>query len=131
MILILILLTLFLFALVLFSNWCMDSLAHKKVKEGNWLDNLDIYLTNAWFSCNEEKYWWIPAAFCDAWHFFKMFMVGGIIAIASLFLAFLVCFAGKSVVWVEFWKQAGLWFVALSVVWNFIWWIIYDKRYKT
>jgi len=51
----------------------------------------------------------IPQAFLDGWHFWKMILVGAIMFLVSANI---------------------LQFSIFSVVWNLVWWLIYDINYK-
>ena len=118
-----------LFILGFFSNWAMDSISHKLSQVPKWLYNWNGILIDSWFGMNKHRFWWIPSALCDAWHFWKTFLVGSFIGLASLLLAHLICFELRTMV--PFWNNAGFIFVTLSVIWNVGWYVFYDLRYKT
>ena len=127
----LIIATFLLFVLCWFSCWCMDSVSFRWGQSPKWLRWIDRKLSFSWFGEHKERYWWIPEAFCDAWHWFKMILAGSIIALTSALITFLVVIGDHVTSWGAIWTQFGLWFIALSVVWNFLWYVFYDRRYKT
>lgn len=100
---------LILFSILLFCIWAMDSLKFKHAASPLWLQKFDFWLQTNWFA--RKKYFLgvrLPAALQDGWHFFKMIMLGAIFIYIS---------------------PNFYWFVAYSVIWNVVWYFIFDHYY--
>lgn len=129
------------FFVVLFANWSMDSIKHRYQQSiyfrWHWLRETRFFgyrefwkhdraARNRRFKNDDpamgrKKLFGVtlPQTIFDGWHFWKTIMVGGIVYITSVGLALTV-----GMHW-------AFWFVVLSVLWNGVWWVIYDLNYRT
>ncbi len=121
----------FLTAIILFCSWAMDSVKFRLTQAPEWLKNFNDRLYYGWFSLNKDHYKIIPSAFCDAWHFFKMILVGAVLLMASMGIYLQLLYMGQVTSAGEMLRGALILFVVLSMAWNVVWYVIYDRKYRT
>jgi len=120
----------FLTAMILFCSWAMDSIKFRCIEAPGWLYSFNDFLKYGWFAYHKEIFKIIPSAFCDAWHFFKMILVGSVLIMASLGIYLQLFYMGRINSITEMLRGALILFVILSMAWNVAWYIVYDYKYK-
>jgi len=126
----LIIITFGLFFLGFFSSWAMDSYQFRRRQMPKWLQWLDLHMKRRDQKVIFLFVKWPPMMLNDPWHLFKTFLVGAIIGLASILISQTIEIHFHRFVWSHFWTNAGIVFVGLSVIWNFAWYVFYDRRYK-
>jgi hypothetical protein len=122
------------FAVFAFCTWAMDSLKYRESQSPNWLLRFDANGIFYYFDLLKSKggFWnIIPSAICDAWHFFKMILIGVVALWISTIAIHVLIDSG----YIYTSKMALSWlfyiWCGISFVWIIFWWFAYDIFYKT